>query len=252
VLPFRTRSVPTQETKQKFGLMTMTSILNDITKKRIRIVLADDHPLMRQAIRMWLEKQQDLEVQAEASDGKEIIDIAAKLQPDIVIMDISMPKVNGLEATRQIISKCPGTEVLVLTVHTDAEHINGMLQAGASGYLTKNASGEEIVHAIRAVAAGESILPTKLLYAAVEDFLDNSQVPVTNKLNELTSRELYILKLVAKGMQNKEIAAKLGLSLRGVKANLTTIFIKLGAGSRTEAISIGLKSGILTINDLNK
>jgi DNA-binding NarL/FixJ family response regulator len=224
----------------------------EITKKKIRIVLADDHPLMRQAIRMWIEKQQDLEVQAEASDGKELIDIATKLHPDIVVMDISMPKVNGLEATRQIMSKCPGTEVLVLTVHMDSQHVNGMLQAGASGYLTKNASGEQIVHAIRAVASGENILSPNLLYDAVEDFLDNTKAVSIDKSNEFTPRELYILKLVSKGMNNKEIATELGLSLRGVKAKLTTIFIKLGARSRTEAICISLKSGILSVSDLNK
>jgi DNA-binding NarL/FixJ family response regulator len=230
--------------------MTIDSFSVNDAKKRTRIVLADDHPLMRHAIRMWLEKQQDLEVQAEASNGKEIIEIATKLQPDIVIMDISMPKVNGLEATRQIISKCPRTEVLALTVYTDTEHINGMLQAGARGYISKNASAEEIVHAVRAIAAGESILPNNLLDNVAEDYLDNTPVAVTNKINELTPRELFVLKQVAKGKRNKEIGMKLGLSERVIKANLTTIFIKLGVGSRTEAIGIGLKSGILAINDI--
>jgi len=213
--------------------------------KKIRIVLADDHPLMRQAIRMWLEKQQDLEVVAEASNGKEAIDIATMLQPDIVIMDISMPKMNGMEATRQIISRCPNTEILVLTVHTDMEHIHGILQAGASGYLTKNVSGEEVVHAVRAVYSGENVLPF------VEPQEDTGLFQA-DKMNILTNREMKVLKWVASGLTNKEIANKLELSLRSVKSILTSIFVKLGAASRTEAISIGLKSGILTLQDLKK
>jgi DNA-binding NarL/FixJ family response regulator len=231
--------------------MTTTSVLNRTKPNKIRIILADDHPLMRQAIRMWLEKQHDLEVLAEACDGKEAIDLAIKLQPDVVIMDISMPKINGLEATRQIISRCPETNVLVLTVHADTEHIHGMLLAGASGYLTKSASGEDIVHAVRTVAVGENVLPSNIQYDTLEESMNNAGPASSNKLNELTHRELSILKMVAKGMHNKGIALELGLSLRSVKAYLTTIFIKLGAGSRTEAVSIGLKSGILTMNDLN-
>jgi two-component system, NarL family, response regulator LiaR len=229
-----------------------TVVSNKIKLKKIRIILADDHPLMRQAIRMWLDKQHDLEVLAEASDGREAIDLALKLQPDVVIIDISMPRINGLEATRQIISRCPETNVLVLTVHTDTEHIQGMLQAGAAGYLTKNVSGEDVVHAVRTVAAGENVLPENMQYDNLEESLNCSIPAFSNKLNELTHRELSILKMVAKGMHNKEIAAGMGLSLRGVKAYLTTVFIKLGASSRTEAVSIGLKSRILTMDDLNQ
>jgi NarL family two-component system response regulator LiaR len=225
--------------------MVASTVPTENVIRKIRIVLADDHPLMRQAIRMWLEKQQDLEVVAEANDGKEAVDIAAMLQPDIVIMDISMPKVNGLEATREIISRCPGTEVLVLTVHADTEHIHGMLEAGASGYLTKNVSGEEVVHAVRAVYAGENVLP-------LTEPQENPGPIQSDKLNTLGVRELTVLKWVASGLSNKEIAGKLDLSLRSVKAILTAVFIKLGAASRTEAISIGLKSGILTLNDLKR
>jgi two-component system, NarL family, response regulator LiaR len=232
--------------------VTTVSVSNKIKLKKIRIILADDHPLMRQAIRMWLDKQPDLEVLAEASDGREAIDLALKLQPDVVIIDISMPRINGLEATRQIVSRCPETNVLVLTVHTDTEHIHGMLQAGAVGYLTKNASGEDVVHAVRTVAVGENVLPDNTQYDRADESFNNTLWASSNKLNELTHRELSILKMVAKGMHNKEIAAELGLSLRGIKAYLTTIFIKLGASSRTETVSRGLKSKILTMDDLNQ
>jgi DNA-binding NarL/FixJ family response regulator len=232
--------------------VAITTVSGKTKLKKIRIVLADDHPLMRQAIRMWLEKQHDLEVLAEASDGREAVDLAYKLQPDVVIIDISMPRVNGLEATRQIISRCPETNVLVLTVHTDTEHIQGMLQAGAVGYLTKDVSGEDVVHAVRTVASGENVLPDNIQYESSGVTL-NDTLPISlNKFNELTNRELSILKMVAKGMHNKEIANELGLSLRGVKAYLTTVFLKLGASSRTEAVSRGLKAKILSMDDLNQ
>jgi DNA-binding NarL/FixJ family response regulator len=229
--------------------MATSTIPATFNFKKIRIVLVDDHPLMRQAIRMWIEKQQDLEVVAEASDGKEAIDIATMLQPDIIIMDISMPKINGLEATHQIVTKCPGIEVLAMTVHVDTEHVHGMLQAGASGYLTKNASGEDVVRAVRAVFAGEQVLPSIDPPDTPQRLEDRDTIPL-DKLNKLTSRELKVLKYVASGLTNKDIAIRLELSLRSVKAILTSIFLKLGAASRTEAISIGLKSGILTLKDL--
>lgn len=232
--------------------MTTTPVSLKAVMKKIRVVLADDHPLMRQAIRMWLEKQQDLEVIAEANDGKEAVDIAAMLQPDIVIMDISMPKINGLEATRQIISKCPDTEVLALTVHADTEHIHGMLQVGASGYLMKNVSGEEVVHAVRAVFAGENVLPNLHPEENSPDSFGDDDTPGAEKTSPLSARELRVLKWVASGLSNKDIAVKLQLSLRSVKAILTSIFVKMDAASRTEAISIGLKSGILTLEDLRR
>jgi NarL family two-component system response regulator LiaR len=232
--------------------MTTNSLLTDTLTRKIRIVLADDHPLMRQAIGMWLEKQQDLEVIAEANNGKEAIDIAVMLQPDIVIIDISMPKINGLEATRQITSKCPNTEVLALTVHGDTEHIHGMLQAGASGYLMKNVSGEEVVHAVRAVFAGENVLPNIVPEDSTVDSYGDNAIVRAEIVNPLSLRELKVLKWVASGLSNKDIAVKMELSLRSVKAILTSIFVKMNAASRTEAISIGLKTGVLTLKDLRR
>jgi DNA-binding NarL/FixJ family response regulator len=207
---------------------------------------------MRQALRMWIEKQRDLEVIAEASDGLETLDIATKLCPDVVIMDISMPKLSGLEATKQIVARCPNTSVLGLTFYTDNEHIMGIKHAGASGYLSKNASGDEIIHAVRSVVAGESVFPPAAPQSEAENATGAVETSPVNILDRLTSREMAILKLVANGLSNKEIAVRLDLSLPWVKANLSNIFLKLGANSRTEAISIGLKTGIITINDLNQ
>jgi DNA-binding NarL/FixJ family response regulator len=211
-----------------------------------RIILADDHPLMRNALKMWIEEQQDLKVIAEATNGKEAVEICTKLRPDLVIMDINMPILNGFEATRQIVARCPDTEVLVVTVHSDNEHILSIMRAGASGYLTKNSSGEEIVHAIRTVIAGENVLPSTIPLADV----DLALTPDSDKSKGLNARELTLLKLLGAGLPNKEIAMRLGLSLRRVKANLTTLFVKLGVASRTEAVSTALKTGVLTLQDI--
>lgn len=220
-----------------------------LSKSLIRVVLADDHPLIRQAVRMWLEMNEDIRVVAEACDGKEALEVAVRLNPDVVILDVSMPKLNGLEATRQIVSRCPGTKVLALTVHTDNETIRGMLQAGASGYLTKTVLGNEVVHLVRAVCAGESVLPPT--FQNDENELKTPR-PQKALLNDLTPRELKILRLVAGGYSNKEIATRMGMSLRGVKAVLTVIYIKLGASSRTEATAVALGSGILSLDDLKR
>jgi len=217
----------------------------------IKILLADDHPLMRQATRLWLEKNEDMRVIAEASDGMEAVDIARRLNPTVVILDISMPYLNGIEATKQILSCCPKTKVLILTVHTDNKHIQEILEAGASGYLSKNILGEEIVHAVRKIISGE-----RVPYYSVPPSNPDATNVVSNKTQsdifDLNPRELKILKLIANGESNKSIAAKMDLSLRVVKSALTTIYIKLGATSRTEAISIGLKSGILSVTDLER
>lgn len=201
---------------------------------------------MRNALKMWIDEQQDLKVIAEATNGKEAVAICSKLHPNLVIMDINMPVLNGLDATRQITARCPETEVLVVTVHTDNEHILSIMKAGAAGYLSKDASGEQIIHAIRTVLSGENVLPSNISLAEVD--LD----PASNadKSKGLTTREINLLKLLASGLPNKEIAVRLGLSLRRVKASLTTLFVKLGVSSRTEAVSAALKSGILNLQDI--
>jgi len=258
--------------------MMMTKNISAQKKsEKIRIVIVDDHSLMRQAVRMWIEKEQDMEVIAEARDGDEAFEITKRLHPDIIILDISMPKLNGLETTRRIVSSCPETSVLVLTVHADKEHILGMQQAGAKGYLLKSIPGEEVVHAVRAVLRGETLFPietiqhreplkTESKFSSNElawgqmpmvdaKTLHHASIPIEsepNKLMNLSHRELKILKYIASGMSNKDIAIKLGLSIRSEKAILTTIYLKLGISSRTEAISKGLKTGILTIDDLNQ
>lgn len=217
----------------------------------IKIVLADDHPLLRQALRNVLEKEKTFDVIGEASDGEEAVKLATKLVPDVVIMDISMPKVNGLEATIQIKANCPKIAVLVLTVHTDSEHILSILKAGAGGYLTKSVYGDEVIHAVRSLVSGETVLSPPVSQQILKYAFKNFVKPVNLSAgNILTAREVEVLRLAAKGMSNNDIAFRLGLSLRTVKGYLADLFMKLNVASRTEAVIVSLRKGILTTDDL--
>ena len=216
--------------------------------KKITIMLADDHPLVRKALRDVLEKQADFEIVAEAGDGEEAVKIATELVPDVVLMDITMPKLNGIEATRQIKAKCSNIAVLVLTVHDDSEHILGILEAGAAGYLTKRVFGEEVIHAIHSVVAGETVLSAEIFQQILKHAMRYATKPITIAVGEkLTVREIEILNWAAKGKSNKDIAAELNLSQATIKSYLSDIFTKLEVASRTEAVIIGLRAGILTL-----
>jgi NarL family two-component system response regulator LiaR len=218
---------------------------------KTRIMLADDHPLLRQALRDVLEKQRDFEVIAEAGDGEEAVKLATELEPDVVIMDMSMPKLNGLEATKQIKASRPAIAVLVLTVHSDSEHILSVLRAGASGYLTKSVYGEEVIHAVRSLVCGETVLSQSVSQQIFKYAFQHTIKPKTLDLsNKLSARELEVLSLAARGISNKDIAIRLGLSLRTVKGHLADLFLKLNVASRTEAVIVGLRRGILTLKDL--
>ena len=220
---------------------------------KIKIMIADDHPLLRQALRSVLEKYEDFEIIAEAGDGEETVRKAVELMPQVLIMDISMPKLNGLEATRIIKDKCPNIAILVLTVHDDSEHILSILEAGAAGYLTKSVFGEEVVHAIRGVAVGETVLSPSISQQVIKHALKYSTKPIRlDSGNRVTCRELEILKLAAEGLSNKDIALKLNLSLRTVKGYLVEIFSKLNVGSRTEAVITALRAGIITLDESNQ
>lgn len=216
-------------------------------------MLADDHPLLRQALRSTLEKQPNFEIVAEASDGEETVKLATEVIPEVIIMDISMPKLNGIEATRQIKAKCPQIAILALTVHNDNEHVLGILEAGADAYLIKTVSGSEVMHAVCALVAGETVLSPSISRQIFKYAFQHIRKPLTlNSGSKLTARELEILRLVAKGVSNKDIALRLGLSLNSIKTYLATIFLKLHVGSRTEAVVVSLRASILTQDDLNE
>lgn len=217
----------------------------------IKLIIADDHPMMRNALRNLLDKQSDMKVIAEAKDGEEAVSNATKLIPDVVVMDIRMPKLNGLEATRQIKEKVPQVIVLILTVHDDIEYVLEILDAGAAGYLLKSADEKEIVQAIRGVVAGESVLSSKIMM----QILKNAQKSIVKSRqlttkDDMTSREIEILRYAAMGLSNKDIASELGLSVRTVKGYFETIFSKLNVASRTEAVVIGLQRRYFSLDDV--
>jgi DNA-binding NarL/FixJ family response regulator len=219
--------------------------------KKITILIADDHPLFRKAVRDILEEQPGFDVVAEVGDGEEAVRQTVAMVPDVVIMDISMPLLNGLEATRQIKAQCPATAVLVLTVHNDVEHILSILEAGAVGYLTKSIFADEVVTAVRSTVAGETVIETEVFKRVLKHTLRYPTKPLISEGDvKLTMRELAVLRLAAQGLSNKDISLKMNLSLRTVKGYMVEIFSKLNARSRTEAVIIGLRKGLISSDDI--
>ena len=218
---------------------------------KTKVVLAEDHIVVREGTRELIQRQPDMEVVGEASDGEEAVALTAKLRPNVVIMDVAMPKLNGIEATRQIKQLNPAVAVLVLTAYSNEEYIFALLEAGAAGYLLKNVRGSQFIDAIRAVNSGESVLDPTIARRVIERLISPASSRSETQTSEpLSGRELDILKLAAKGISNKDIADQLFLSPRTVQAHLGHIFNKLGVASRTEAVLYGLRRGWLVLEDL--
>ena len=207
----------------------------------ITLLLVDDHPVVRKGTRELLEGESDLKVLGEAGNGEEAIAQTRALNPKVILMDVSMPGMNGIEATRAIKAENPGVGVLVLTSYDDDAYVFALLEAGAAGYLLKNASEDDLLGAVRAVAAGESALHPSIARKVLERFSTVSTP--TPPEDDLSSRELEVLRVAATGRTNKEIARDLDISPRTVQVHLANIFSKLGVGSRTEAVLYGIKRG---------
>jgi len=218
--------------------------------RKIRIVIADDHAVVRQGTRSLLEREKDLEVVGEAGDGEEAVRLIEQLRPDVAIIDIAMPKLNGVEVTRQIKPRCPSTAVLILTAYDDDEYIFALLEAGAAGYLLKDVDSREVVQAVRAVHAGESVLHPVIARKVIIRLTSTTEVGEEKPAAELSEREMQVLKLAARGMSNKDIATELFVSMRTVQGHLSSIFNKLGVGSRTEAVFQAVKRGWLAFEEL--
>ena len=218
---------------------------------KVKILIADDHAVVREGTRQILEQEQDLEVVAEAGDGEEAVRLATSFKPDVAIIDIAMPKVDGIQATSEIKALCPATAVLILTAYEDEQFIFSLLEAGAAGYLLKSVRGRELVDAVRAIYAGESVL-----HPSVARKILNRFVPTSDKHREeepqevLSEREVEVLRLATRGLSNKDIANELLLSARTVQGHLGHIFNKLNVSSRTEAVVCALKKGWVTLDDL--
>ena len=212
---------------------------------KIKILIADDHPVVREGLSAMLNKEPDIQVVGEAENGTEAIDKAKELQPDVVLMDLRMPEVDGVEAMRQIRASNPGIKFIVLTTYDNDEYIFKGIEAGARAYLLKDAPREELFKAIRAVYKGESLIEPAVAGKVLDRFAELSrQAQAPERLSE---RELEVLKLMAKGAANKEIAAGLCISESTVKTHIQTIFQKLGVGDRTEAVTEAIKKGIIRL-----
>lgn len=207
------------------------------TPSKSRILLVDDHALLRRGLSAVLSLQKDFEVIGEAADGTEAVRLASKLHPDIVIMDLAMPKTDGVEATRLIKGSVPDAKVMILTSFGMSADVSRALDAGASGAIVKDTSDRQLIAAIRGVLAGKTVLSPE-----IKNMLDNEPTPP-----ELTQRQLDILQSVARGLTNKDIAIQFGLAPSGVKTHLEAILPKLGAATRAEAVAIALKKHLLKI-----
>ncbi len=215
---------------------------------KIRVLICDDHTILREGIRLLLNAQPDMEVVGEAVNGREAVEQARTLKPDVILMDIAMPRLNGLEATRQIRRDYPRARVLVLTMYESDEYIAQMLEAGAAGYVLKKVAGSELVYAIRAVHQGEAFLYPSITKRLVEDYLrrvEAGQERVT--FDGLTDREREVLQLIAEGYTSKEIADALNLSVRTVQNHRTHIMDKLGLHDRGDLIKYAIQKGIIEL-----
>ena len=215
---------------------------------KIRVFLADDHAILREGIRLLLRKVPDIEVVGEAGDGEEAVAKVEQLAPDVVLMDITMPGLNGLEATEQIKGKKPQVKVLILTMHETDQYLSEMLRAGASGYVVKTTVSSELISAIRIVHQGDVYLYPSIARILVEDYLQRVKRGEEKTSYEgLTGREREILMYIAEDKKNKEIADLLGISVRTVQAHRTNLMDKLGAHDRTELVKYAISKGIIDL-----
>lgn len=220
----------------------------------IRILLADDHAMLRQGTAEILRRELDFEIVGEASNGQEAVDLALSLKPDIVVMDVRMPVLSGIEATSRIRAAFPEVQILVLSAHDDEEYIFSLLKAGASGFLLKTAPANALIKAIRQVKAGESPLDPSIARKVVVHLSGDRTLGSTAKNDSsvddtLTARELEVLQLLAQGMANRAIAEALFISERTVQSHLANIFAKMGVSSRLEAVLAGIRRGWLTLGE---
>lgn len=215
-------------------------------EKPLHVLIAEDHTLVREGTRQLLERN-GVTVVGEAANGEEAVRLTEMLRPDLVLMDIGMPKLNGLEATKIIKQQHPGVAVLVLTAYDDDQYVFALLEAGAAGYLLKDSRGQEVVEAVRAVAAGESVLAPSIVGKVLRRFSARGAAPKPQK-PALSEREMDVLRRAARGESNKMIAEKLHLSARTVQVHLSNIFGKFGVASRTEAVLHALKLGLIELD----
>jgi two-component system, NarL family, response regulator NreC len=210
--------------------------------KKIRVLLADDHAILRKGVGMLIDSQSDLQVVGEAKTGREAILETFRLKPDVVVMDISMPELNGIEGTRQICDELPETKVIGLSMHKDSVYVREILRAGARGYLLKDSDDEDLLRAIRAVARGEAFLSPAISDAVLTDYRKH----VSNPVDLLTGREREVLTMIAEGKTNKEIANALNLSVYTVESHRGSVMEKLNLHNSGDIIRFALRNGLMS------
>ncbi len=229
--------------------------------KKIRLMLVDDHQVVRVGLKTFLQTQEDFDVVAEASDGEEAVSRALEMQPDVILMDITMPGVDGLEATRRLRVLCPKCLILALTVHDDKQYFMQMLAAGASGYITKQAAGDDLIAAIHTIFAGNVFLQPALARWLLEDYQRLARQPATQPsvltevdeanvigLDVLSLRERQVLELVANGLNNQQIGQQLSLSPKTIARHRERIMHKLNMHSRTELVKFAIRTGLVQLH----
>ncbi|MGH6690877.1 MAG: response regulator [Gammaproteobacteria bacterium] len=213
---------------------------------KLRILLADDHTVVRQGLRKVLEDRPDWEVVAEAGDGREAVRQAEEFEPDVAILDITMPLLNGVEATRQIVRRSPSTRVLVLTMHSDEAYVNQILQAGATGYLLKDSADVDLVQAVSAVSQGKSFFSPAIARVMLDDYVRQlADKGITDRYESLSEREREIFQLIAEGKANKEIAVILAISPSTVETHRARIMEKLDLHSAAEIVLYAVRKGVI-------
>jgi DNA-binding NarL/FixJ family response regulator len=213
----------------------------------IRVLLADDHKIIRQGLRSLLEKQQDMEVVAEAEDGRSAVRLAAEMAPDVVIMDVTMPDLNGIEATRQILSKSPDIKVVALSMHSDASFITEMLKSGAAGYLLKDCAFEELANAIRTVLGNQTYLSPAISGVVLEDYVHRLSKTGFSSPDALSDREREVLQLMAEGYSTKKIAQKLHISVKTVETHRRQMMSKLDIHTIAELTKYAIRRGLTSL-----
>lgn len=214
---------------------------------RIRVLIADDHAILREGMRALLQHSDDIEVVGEASDGAQAVELTQKLQPDVVLMDIAMPGLGGLEATIALQKAGARARVLILSQYDDREYVRRLLKAGVSGYLLKKSAGAELANAIRSVHRGGLVLDPEVARTAMEDAGPRAPAEA-DPYESLTDREKQVLKLVAEGLANKEVAEVLGISVKTAMSHREKVMEKLGLHNRTELVRFALRRGVIRVD----
>jgi len=214
----------------------------------IKVLLADDHEIVREGLRSLIEKESDMEVVGEAADGRGAVELAQKLLPDVVVMDVTMPRLNGIEATERIIGECGTIKVLALSIHSNRRFVTDMLKAGVSGYMLKECAFDELVHAIHAVAEGQMYLSPKVTSVVIKDYIENGPGTESPASSGLTERECKVLRLLADGRSTKEIAANMGVSSKTIDAVRRQMMNKLGIHTIAQLTKYAIREGLSSLD----